>query len=167
MSRKSYAATVTGNVIQKSKEKQTPSINIKVRLDFNIDDPNQTKDGRTLYGNMWLTYACAKKTVENLQKVFDWKGHNITEFNEPILYGKRCVVVTDTEEYNGVMKEKILFFNKLGGMTGIDSSELEDLVKDVQPFINEALGIKEDDNKDENVQGTNETTAKQEEDLPF
>lgn len=172
MGRKYYVATVTGNAMSKSKDKGTPSVNIKVQLNYEQNDPNQKPIGKTLYGNLWLTYACARKTVETLQKVFGWEGQNITDFNEPILFGKKCIVVTETEEYNGQEREVICFFNKLGGMMNqVDPTELQKIIDEVQPFVNEALGIvnpkEENQTKDQASDQANNTQPPVDDNLPF
>lgn len=138
-----FAATVMGNTLAKAKNKGTPSVKFKFKLLFNTNDPEQKTDGRIVYADLWITFKTIKKTLETLNTVFGWKGHNITDFMEPILYGKKCQLVCEEEEYKGKVRLNVKFINKLGGLQGIDPSELDDLIAEVQPFINEELGIKE------------------------
>ena len=138
--RRTFMATVLGNSLQKSSNKGTASVAIRCRTLFDVEEP-ETPFHINVIGNLWLTYKCMGQTIKSLQEAFDWKGTNITDFNEPILCGKRCQIVCEEEEYNDEMRWKIQFFNRAGGLKKMAGPELADLVADVQPMINEMLGV--------------------------
>lgn len=150
--RQTFMATVLGNSLQKSKDKQTPSVSIRVRTEYDINEP-ETPVRMNLIGNLWLTYKCMKQTVKTLQEAFSWKGHNITDFNEPILTGKKCQVVCELEEWEGEARWSIIFFNRPGGLRKMDGPELADLVKDVQPMVDEMVGERTEIPRDEEMPG--------------
>jgi len=139
-----YVATVLSNSLATSKNKGTPSIKLKLKLDYLADDPSATIDRKILYGDLWLSYKTTKNTLKTLQEVFRWKGVLVTDFNEPILVGKRCQLVTEESSYenkNGeiIPTTNILFYNRLGGLKPMDVTELQSLVANVQPMLNEAI----------------------------
>jgi len=146
--RKTFMATVLGNSLQKSKKQQTPSVAIRVRTEYDVEEP-ETPVRMNLIGNLWLTYKCMKQTVKTLQEAFSWKGHNITDFNEPILVGKKCQIVCEEEEYQGEMRWAIVFINRPGGLRKMEGPELTKLIADVQPMVDEMVGEKMDIPRDE------------------
>lgn len=137
--RQRFLAVVLGNTLAHSKDKHTPSVKIKCRCLHPVDDPSATSNSFTIYGDLWLTYKCAERTVKTLSEVFNWKGNYITDFNNPILVGKKCELVIEYEEYKGEMKPSILFFNRAGGMQQLEPDDLQKLVDDVQPVISDAI----------------------------
>ena len=150
-----FAGKVIGNSLYKSKVKETPSVIIRVRTEYDIAIPERPLV-QTVTGNLWLTYKTIKKTVSTLQEVFGWQGENISDFNEPILVGKRCEIVCETEEYEGEERLKIKFFNRPGGLSSMDVSSLATLINDVQPMVDKMLH----DNRA--IDGTEEEVAKKE-----
>lgn len=141
--RKTFTATVLGNSLQRSREKGTPSVVIRYRTQYNTSSPG-TPCELNLIGNLWLTYKTTAGTIKTLQEVFGWKGHYITDFNEPILTGKKCELVCETEEYQDKLRWKVLFVNRPGGFKKLSNEDLCELVKDVQPMIDEVVGVKPD-----------------------
>jgi len=136
-----FAAVVTGNSLRRAKT-GSPCVFIRVRTAYDIEKPEE-KWEMTVVGNLWLTYKCVKQTVITLQEAFDWKGHAITDFNEPILVGKKCEIVCEIEEWEGEERWRIAFFNRPGGMKGMETGEMDKLVSEVQPMINEVMGGEE------------------------
>lgn len=136
MSRKTYMAVVSGNALQKSKNKGTPSVKIKCTTLHDVLNPSIPVQ-KVLYGDIWLTFACLEKSTDTLRKVFGWEGRLISEFSEPILVGKKIEIVCEEEEWEGEVREKIMFFNKPGGLNSVAGEELNTLVDDVQPMLDE------------------------------
>jgi len=137
--RNTYRAVVMGNTITRSKTKGTPSINIKLRCEFDILQPN-IPVAYTMYGNLWLTFKTIKNTLKTLKDVFGWKDKFIEDLNEPILVGKKCDIVVDEGEYEGKPTFDIQFYNKPGGLKSMESTDLQKLINEVQPMINEEMG---------------------------
>ncbi len=142
--RTTYRAVVLANTLKKSKDKQTPSVNIKLRAKFDVLQPNIPVE-YTMWGDLWLTFKTVKNTMKTLQEVFGWKGHYIEDFNQPILEGKECELVVEESEWNGKPTFDILFFNRVGGLKSMEADDLQNLINEVQPMINEELGIEEED----------------------
>lgn len=139
--RLTLAATVTGNTLQKSKIAKTPSVVIRYRTQYDVDNPG-TPYQVNITDNLWLTYKTTERTLKTLQEVFGWKGTNITDLNEPILTGKKCNLVCDWEEYEGEKRLRVVFVNRPGGFKKMEDVELAALVKEIQPMVNEITGTK-------------------------
>lgn len=137
--RKTFLAVVTGNSLQKSAKQGTPSVAIKYRTQYDVEAP-ETPLTVNLIDNLWLTYKCMERTIGTLQEVFGWKGHNITDFEEPILVGKKVHLVCELEEWEGQERWKVVFTNRAGGFKKLETEELSSLVKEVQPMIDKMLG---------------------------
>ena len=139
-----------GNSLQKSSKSETPSVAIRFRTECDIDKP-ETRVQLNLIGNLWLTYKCMKQTIKSLQEAFGWKGHNITDFNEPILVGKTCNIVCQEEEYQGDVRWSVVFMNRPGGLKKMQEKELAALVADIQPMVDEMMGERAEINRGEEV----------------
>lgn len=150
--RKVYAATVIGNTLAVSKDKKTPSIKLKVQTMYETSDVAKPVV-HTFWGDLWLTYAAMEKTLKTLRETFGWQGSLISEFTEPILVGKKIEVVVDWEEWDGRPRANIAFYNRLGGMQGVEGEDLVKLVGQVQPALNEALGLPQMQGVDSEVAG--------------
>ncbi len=136
---RTFIATVTNNALEKSKKAETPSVAISLRTSYPIDDL-ANKYVMNITGHLWLTYKCVERTVKTLQEVFGWKGHNITDFNNPILIGKQCNIVCEEEEFKGKMHWKVKFFNRCpSSLAKLGNDDLQSLVDEVQPMINKFL----------------------------
>lgn len=137
--RKTYMATVTGNTLSVSRNKGTPSVKIKVQTMYEASDVSKAVVF-TAYGNLWLTYATMEKTWKTLKEVFGWESMNIETLKEPILVGKKVQIVGEHVEYEGKSRFEINFFNKPGGMQGVNDEELAKLIAEVQPMLDEVVG---------------------------
>lgn len=173
--RKTFMAMVTGNSLQKSSVSKTPSVAIRVQTEYDVEEPEKLVE-MGLIGNLWLTYKCMKQTIKSLQEGFGWEGHSITDFNEPILVGRKCEVVCEEEEYKGEVRWGIKFFNRPGGLKKMAGEELLGLVNDVQPMVDKMVGERADIGREEEersepvVKESSEVGADgtdEEEQLPF
>lgn len=128
-SRKTYEnATVIGNTLKKANN-GTDFINICCSVDIGEEKPKR------FFGSLFLTYAAGERTYKTLRDVFKWEGSKISDFNNPILKGKKCnIVVEDNGEY-----QNIVFFNKCFEMDKLDSNQLESVVNDFQPILDEIM----------------------------
>jgi len=168
VARKTYLATVTGNALSVSRDKKTPSIRIKLQTMYETSDISKPVVF-TAYGDLWLTYASMERTVKTLHEVFGWQGNYITDFQEPILVGKKVEIVGVHGEYNGKPTFDISFFNKPGGMQGANVEELASLIADVQPMLNEILGVEPTELHDDSEVPINDNydSGKPESDIHF
>ena len=159
-----YLATVAGNGLSLSKENSTPAVTIRLRTIHNVATP-EISENITLFARLWLTYKTIGRTLKTLQEVFGWKGKGIEDFDEPILVGKKCNVVCETREYQGKESLEVIFINKAGGIPSLPMEDLKRLVADVQPMINEALGISPP--PDYSSESVGDPLPMPEDDLPF
>jgi hypothetical protein len=136
--RKTYAATVAGNALALSKNSQTPSIKICVQTEHEVSDPS-TPIRKKLYGDLWLTFAAYDRTVKTLQEAFRFMGAP-EDLNEPLLVGKRVNVVCEEEEYNGEVRDKIVFFNRPSALSSLEGNNLS-AVLDQLAKIRKAKGM--------------------------
>ena len=125
-SRKIYSAIVTGNSLAVSKDKQTPSVKIAVQTEYLVESPG-VRVSKKLYGDLWLSYAAIERSVKTLKEAFSYTGP-IEALNEPILVGKRCNIVCEDDEYNGQVREKILFFNRHSTLSRLDGDALSSVL---------------------------------------
>lgn len=137
--RTTFLATVTGNGLQKSRDKGTPSVALRLRTSYDVEKPERPYQINLVH-NLWLTYKTMENTLKTLQEVFGWKGTEITDFEEPILVGKKCHLVCEREEWQGEERWRVAFVNRTGGFKRLEAAELTDLVTEVQPMINKLVG---------------------------
>jgi len=141
MNRKeTFLAKVVGNSLGISKEKKTPSVKLKFETINNITNPSDETMYK-MYGNLWLSFKPAEKSIKTLQQVFGWKGKLIKELNDPILVGKICEIVVEwSDDFDGTERASIQFFNIPGGVKPLDENELKTVVVDVQDTLDKILG---------------------------
>lgn len=122
---------VVGNALAKSKEKQTPSVRIRLRT---IPGANPVFEGvndeRDLWTDLWLTENALESTIETLEKTLGWQGKSFAELNEPCFEDVEVVAVCEWEENNGKFYEKVLFLNRPGGggVKKLDDTQVKDVV---------------------------------------
>jgi hypothetical protein len=119
-----YKAIVTSNILAKSKEKGTPSVEIQVCTVS--EQPSGNPVAMTLTGNLWLTPDTADRTTETLAYVFGWAGNSFTELNKPILAGIECEITVEESVFNGRTQKNIAFFNKAGSLGSRTKEPIED-----------------------------------------
>ena len=97
----------------------TPSVQIKFQTQYDIVNPNQPVE-KVLWGSLYLSDATFDRSMEVLSDVFGFTSENIQEINDntSLFEGVQAIVVTDFEEYQGEMKEKIKFINHPAGGAG-------------------------------------------------
>lgn len=165
-----YRAVVLSNTLQHSKDKGTPSVKVKCQTRYDVTNPGIAIDYK-IYGDLWLTFKTVERTLKTLEEVFGWKGKLIEDFNEPILAGKECEIVVEEDFYNEKPTFNIKFFNRVGGLKAMESTELQNLVNSVQPMIDEMRGIVPEPVSQEPAaaksQGEGEAAPVVEDDLPF
>lgn len=157
-------ATVIGNSLSKAKKKGTPSVVLKFQTHYDVLHPEQPYE-TILVTNLWLTYKTVDRTLKTLKDIFGWEGDRITELNEPVFRGKEVNLVCEWEEWEGEQRLNVIFINK-PGLKRAEGPELEELINEVQPLIDEALGKVTDIGRPEFEDG-NMIPPESEEDLPF
>lgn len=159
-----YRAVVLGNTLQTSKEKGTPSVKIKLKCEFDVLRPDIPVT-YIVYGDLWLTFKTIKKTLKTLKEVFEWKGKFIEDFNQPILAGKKCDIVVDEGEWDGKPTFDIQFFNKIGGLKSMELTDLQSLINEVQPMINEEMGITQEEHEENTANNAADNAAVEESEI--
>ena len=108
----------------------TASVQIKFGTVYNMADPN-TPVKKILWGSLYLTDDTFEKSLDTLSKVFGFNSTDISEINNntELFSGVEVILVTDMDEYNGQVREKVKFINSPNGGVGkklddIASSEL-------------------------------------------
>lgn len=109
-----YRARCISNVLKRSKEKGTPSVNCQWELLFDLAHPGVPVKA-TVWSDLWLTANAFEKTLEVLSEVFDWRGENISDINNPDLFnGYLANLVIENETYNNVTRPRVKFVNAMG-----------------------------------------------------
>jgi hypothetical protein len=123
-----YKAVATCNKLATSKNKGTPSVQIRFQTTENMTE--QRPEIKTFWADLWLSEKCFDRTMETLSDVFNWSGEDIQSLNNNTneLAGIEVELITGYEEYqdeNGETKtaEKVKFINAPGGNIG---KKLED-----------------------------------------
>lgn len=108
---------VVGNALDKSKEKQTLSVKIRLRSLAGVGNPafEGVAEERDLWANLWLTEAAFESSIETLEKVLGWQGKSFEELNEPCFQDVEVVAACEWEEVNGKFRERVVFLNRVGG----------------------------------------------------
>ena len=150
---KTYHAVVLGNTLAVSRDKKTPSVKIKLQTLYETSDITKPVI-MTVYGDLWLSYAATARSYKTLKEVFDWQGHYIEDLKEPILAGKKVDIVCSVGEWEGKPQLNVNFFNKPGGMRTVNDEELAHIIAEVQPVLNEVIGV-DPVSVDQNVIQTN------------
>ena len=161
-----YIAKIVGNTLSLSKEKKTPSVNLKFLTLENCTNP-EDKEPHVMYGNLWLSYKAAERSMKTLTEVLGWEGKLIKDLNEPILVGKIVEIVVEwNSDFDGTNRAEIKFINRRGGMKALEKDDLDNLVFDVQSSVDEILGNKPEETNAPMNDDNNEP-AHTEDDMPF
>lgn len=132
-----FEATVIAHKLATSKNKGTPSVNLKFELNRNVDSGEECPPNTHLYADQWLTDDCFDRTMHTLTKTLSWDGDDLSDLNGTCLVGNKAWVVVEEEEYEGVTRSKIKWVNEVGSKKGAGSfaeSQLKNLNEKLATF---------------------------------
>lgn len=95
--------------IGETEEKKTPFI----RIPCVVNDPESSQHGREIVHTMWLSDGAVDRTVKDLAEIFGWDGNLEALAAGEGFTGQECVIVTESEEYNGKTRIKSKWINSI------------------------------------------------------
>jgi len=98
-----------------SKEKGTPCIVIPCI----VNDPNSSQHGAMISYTGWLSDGAIDRTIKDLVEVLGFDGDlQSLESGDQTFAGKECVIVTESETYEGKERIKAKWINAVGRQGG-------------------------------------------------
>ena len=115
---KKYMAVAVANKLDIAST-GTASVQIRFQTKYDLSNPH-VEDVKTLWGSLYLSENTFERSMGVLSEVFGFTSDDISEINNDnhLFEGIEAVLVTDFEEYNGEMREKVKFINSTSGGVG-------------------------------------------------